>query len=693
MTPETATSTLPADTTRGLAAANCHEDGSAPQAPAGARVVALAGAPNVGKSTLFNALTGARRTVGNWPGTTVEVGRGAWALPGEQVSLVDLPGAYSLDPMSPDEELTRDLLLAADPAARPGAVVVIASAAHLARSLYLVAQVRETTLPVVVVLTMIDVAARRGIEIDTAALERALGCPVVSVDPRRRRGHEDLDRVVLAALDAGPATPRVDPARVRVQPCGCRGCTADAPCSCCPHDLVEPALDGEHTAYELERADERFAWIERAVTAGVTERADVRQTWTDRIDRWVTAPVIGPLIFLAVMWAVFQVTTVVAAPLQDGLDQLVSGPVSAAVSAGLGAIGLGGGLIEGFLVNGLIAGVGMVLTFVPLMGLMFLLIAVLEDSGYMARAAVVTDRLMGRLGLPGRAFLPLVVGFGCNVPAISATRILPNARHRILTSLLVPFTSCSARLTVFVLLATTFFPERAGTVVFAMYLTSILLVVLIGLLLRSTLWRAVGADPLVIDLPPYQRPTARLSLSVMWLRLKGFLRTAGGIIVATVCVVWLLQMIPGGGGGTFGAVPVEDSLYAAVSRFVAPVLAPAGFGDWQAVSALVVGFIAKEAVISSWAQTYALAEPASERQPGALGQHLLATFESSSGGHAGVAVVAFMVFLLAYTPCVATISAQKREIGVRWTALGLVLGLVVAWVLAVLVFQVGRLIW
>ena len=196
MTPDSGAPTLSAlasgTAPRPAAAPNCHEDGAAPQAPPGARVVALAGAPNVGKSTLFNALTGARRTVGNWPGTTVEVGRGAWGLPGEQVSLVDLPGAYSLDPMSPDEELTRDLLLAADPAARPDGVIVIASAAHLARSLYLVAQVRETSLPVVVVLTMLDVAARRGIEIDTAALERALGCPVVSVDPRRRRGRCDI---------------------------------------------------------------------------------------------------------------------------------------------------------------------------------------------------------------------------------------------------------------------------------------------------------------------------------------------------------------------------------------------------------------------------------------------------------------------------------------------------------------------
>ncbi|NHI18821.1 ferrous iron transport protein B [Phycicoccus endophyticus] len=625
--------------------------------------MALAGAPNVGKSTLFNALTGARRTVGNWPGTTVEVGRGAVAVGPQTVAVVDLPGAYSLDPMSPDEQLTRDLLLATDGSA-PDVVVVVASAAHLARSLYLVAQLRETSRPVVVALTMEDVAARRGQRVDAAALTAALGCPVVALDPRRRSGTERLVTAVEHALHCGPLVPRPG---------------------------ARPAGDEDPEA-DLRLADERFGWVEQAVTAAVHETGARARTWSDRIDRVATAPVVGPLLFLAVMWAVFQVTTTVAAPLQDALDALVTGPVSSGASWLVGAVGLGATPVEGFVVDGLVAGVGMLLTFVPLMALMFLLLAVLEDSGYMARAAVVTDRLMRRIGLPGRAFLPLVVGFGCNVPAVAATRILPTVRQRVLTALLVPFTSCSARLTVYVLLARTFFPEHAGTVVFAMYLASIVLVVLVGLALRSTLWRSMGAEPLVIDLPPYQRPTVRLSLSVMWLRLQGFLRTASGIIVVTVVAVWLLQSLPAG-GGSFGEVPVEDSVYASISRTVAPALDPAGFGQWESVSALVVGFVAKEAVISSWAQTYALAEPSSARSPGALGDQLTATFDASSGGHGAVAVLAFMVFLLAYTPCVATLAAQRREIGTRWTVFGVLVQLVVAWTLAVVVFQVGRVFW
>ncbi|MFL6079911.1 MAG: ferrous iron transport protein B [Ornithinibacter sp.] len=630
----------------------------------GAPVVVLAGAPNVGKSTLFNALTGARRTVGNWPGTTVEVGRGGCVVEGRVADVVDLPGSYSLDPLSPDEALTRDVVLA-EGDERPDVVVLVASAAHLARSLYLVAQVRETSLPVVVALTMGDVAERRGIQVDADALAMVIGCPVVALDPRRRSGVDGLVAAAGAALDVGVLATRTggaEPVAVHVED------------------------------DELAAADERFGWIDAAVTASVSRRAMTRRTWSDRIDRFATAPVLGPLLFLGVMWLVFQATTTLAAPLQNALGAFVSGPVSSVGGRLVDAVGLGGTPVRGLVVDGVIAGVGMLLTFVPLMALMFLLLAVLEDSGYLARAAVVSDRTMSRLGLPGRAFLPIVVGFGCNVPAVSATRILPNARHRVLTALLVPFTSCSARLTVYVLLATTFFPAHAGTVVFGMYVVSILLVVVVGLGLRATLWRAVGADPLVIDLPPYQRPTLRLSLSVTWLRLQGFLRTASGIIVATVVVVWLLQSIPVG-VGSFGDVPVSESLYAALSRAVAPLLSPAGFGQWEAVSALLVGFVAKEAVISSWAQTYALVEPASSHDPGALGVQLHHTFAVASGGHTAAAVAAFMVFLLAYTPCVATLSAQRRELGTRWTAFGVGLQLVIAWTLAVLVFQVGSMLW
>lgn len=655
----------------------CCQTGGGVGAGADAPVVALAGAPNTGKSTLFNALTGARVTMGNWPGTTVEVSRGVWKTtketaactcedcdcdPAEQrldMTLIDLPGAYSLDPHSPDEALTHELLVGGPEDERPDLAIVACDASRLVNSLYLVSQLRERGTRMVVALTMLDVAEKRGTKISMARLARALGCPVVGIDPRRRTGLDRLARTVRSTLDQPARAARPVPV----------------------------------TTDSLELDDDRFSWIAGAVEASTTSASAQSMSPSDRVDRWVTAPVLGPLIFLGVMWLVFQVTTAVAAPLQDFLDGVVSGPVTDAAEWLIGVLGLTGTWIDGLVVDGLIAGVGTVLTFVPLMALMFVLLALLEDSGYLARAAVVTDRLMRSIGLPGRAFLPLIVGYGCNVPAVSATRILPSAKQRILTALLVPFTSCTARLTVFVMLGTVFFGNAAGTVVFAMYVVSILIIIGVSLLLRGTLWRKEPIEPLVIDLPTYQVPTLRLTASVTWVRLKGFLQTAAGIIVVTVAAVWFLQSMPAHPGQNFGEVPVEDSVYGVVAQTVAPVFEPAGFGSWETTSTLVVGFVAKEAAIASWAQTYAVAEPDDSGTPGDLGSRILATFTESSGGHPIPAALAFMVFFMAYTPCVATLAAQQREIGLKWTLFGVALQLVTAWVLAVAVFQVGRLFW
>lgn len=633
---------------RKTAAPSCHSTSSMRIAKEGTPVLALVGAPNSGKSTLFNALTGAKVQTGNWPGTSVEISRGLWNAQPEAFDIIDLPGAYSLDPMSPDEEFTRDMLVESPPCERPDVVVVLVDATAPARGLNLAFQIAEHPYRVVIGVTKEDIAKRQGISIDTSALSRQVGIPVISVNGRRRENLDALEREVARAMRTEPRT-------------------------------IRPNAD----------LDQRFVDLNTAEKVAVS-RTDTGAPLSQRVDRLVLHPVLGPILFLAVMWAVFFITTTVASPLQDGLEAFITGPVSAAARSILPD----NWLITGLLVDGLIGGVGMVLTFAPLLALMFLCLAVLEDSGYMARAAVVTDRVMRAIGLPGKAFIPIVVGYGCNVPAISATRVLGDVRHRILTCLLIPFTSCSARLIVFMMLAQVFFPAHAGSAIFAMYVLSIALVVLVGLALRRTVWRAMPAEALVIDLPAYQLPTFGLTLSVMWVRLKGFLHTAGGIIVATVVVIWLLMSIPVTSGHSFneGAVPPEDSAYGAVSKVMSPVFAPAGFDSWSLTGPLVTGFVAKETLISTWAQTYAVEDVTDdapeEQAESPLASHIRADFDAASGGHGLAAVWAYMVFLLAYTPCVATVAAQRREIGWKWTLIGFALQLATAWILAVGVFQV-----
>ena len=633
---------------RKTAAPSCHSTSSMRIAKEGTPVLALVGAPNSGKSTLFNALTGAKVQTGNWPGTSVEISRGLWNAQPEAFDIIDLPGAYSLDPMSPDEEFTRDMLVEAPPCERPDVVVVLVDATAPARGLNLAFQIAEHPYRVVIGVTKEDIAKQQGISIDTSALSHEVGIPVVSVNGRRRENLDALEREVARAMHTDPRT-------------------------------IRPNAD----------LDQRFVDLDAAEKAAVS-RTDTGEPLSHRADRLVLHPVLGPILFLAVMWAVFFITTTVAGPLQDGLEAFITGPVSAAARSILPD----NWLLTGLLVDGLIGGVGMVLTFAPLLALMFLCLAVLEDSGYMARAAVVTDRVMRAIGLPGKAFIPIVVGYGCNVPAISATRVLGDVRHRILTCLLIPFTSCSARLIVFMMLAQVFFPAHAGSAVFAMYVLSIALVVLVGLALRRTVWRAMPAEALVIDLPAYQLPTFRLTISVMWVRLKGFLHTAGGIIVATVVVIWLLMSIPVTGGHSFNeeAVPPQDSAYGAVAQAMSPVFAPAGFGSWSLTGPLVTGFVAKETLISTWAQTYAVEDVTDdapeEQAESPLASHIRADFDAASGGHGLAAVWAYMVFLLAYTPCVATVAAQRREIGWKWTLIGFALQLGSAWILAVGVFQI-----
>ena len=651
--------------------------------------VVFVGNPNVGKSSMFNALLGARTRTMNAPGTTVSITCGQYRYKSSKTTknpqnwqFVDTPGTYSLSPMSPDEQVAVDALTGASGMPVPDLAVVVLDATALSRSLYLLSMVVELGLPTVVALTMNDLAVRNGCGVDAERLSHLLdGMPVVAIDGRTGDGGKALADAIAASFEGTPV-----PHGLTALPTA----TADA-------DMK--TADGL-SVWAESRADARLDW-----TAGILRGLDMHAvdhvTLSDRIDRVLLHPVIGVLVFLAVLFVVFQATTTLASPMQDWIDVTFRGWCTDGLDLLLGLFGpsVSGGWLRSLLVDGLLDGVVTVLTFIPVMGIMFLLLSILEDSGYMARAAFVMDRAMRALGLDGRAFLPIIVGFGCNLPALAATRTLSDSRQRVLTGMLVPFAACSARLSVFLVLAHAFFPKYAGLVVFLMYVASVMVILLVGVLLRHTMFRGLEPEPLMLALPAYQCPRAlQLARSVL-LRLWGFIRGASVIIISMITALWLLQGIPvtANAGGFAHVDDVHDSAYGVLADAVAPVFAPAGFDDWHASAALITGFVAKEVVVGSMSQSYHADEPddATSQQAGegTLGQKLRASFDQSSHGHGKAAAIAFLLFALAYTPCLATVAEMRRQFGTKVAARSVLLSLAVAYVIAIIAFQTLRLIW
>ena len=653
------------------------------------RRVVFVGNPNVGKSSMFNALLGARTRTMNAPGTTVSITCGQYhyekpktAGNAQNWQFVDTPGTYSLAPMSPDEQVAVDALIGMSGMPVPDLAVVVLDATALSRSLYLLSMVVELGLPTVVALTMNDLAVRNGCGVDAERLSHLLdGMPVVAIDGRTGDGGKALADAIAASFEGTPV-----PHGLTALPTA----TADA-------DMK--TADGL-SVWAESRADARLDW-----TAGILRGLDMHAvdhvTLSDRIDRVLLHPVIGVLVFLAVLFVVFQATTTLASPMQDWIDVTFRGWCTDGLDLLFGLFGpsVSGGWLRSLLVDGLLDGVVTVLTFIPVMGIMFLLLSILEDSGYMARAAFVMDRAMRALGLDGRAFLPIIVGFGCNLPALAATRTLSDSRQRVLTGMLVPFAACSARLSVFLVLAHAFFPKYAGLVVFLMYVASVMVILLVGVLLRHTMFRGLEPEPLMLALPAYQCPRAlQLARSVL-LRLWGFIRGASVIIISMITALWLLQGIPvtANAGGFAHVDDVHDSAYGVLADAVAPVFAPAGFDDWHASAALITGFVAKEVVVGSMSQSYHADEPddAASQQAGegTLGQKLRASFDQSSHGHGKAAAIAFLLFTLAYTPCLATVTEMRRQFGTKVAARSVLLSLAVAYVIAIIAFQTLRLIW
>jgi len=727
--------------------------------------VALVGNPNAGKSTLFNALTGARAKVMNAPGTTVELQKGTWqsgindSLSNKSlgfsnhnlnIELIDLPGTYSLIARSPDERVTSSFI-------QEGAdlIVVILDATALARSLYLLSQVLDTGIPVIAAITMLDVAATRGVRPDLTALADGIGVPLVAVDPRSGTGLSAFIATMTKQLQLSATQPsteqgcecdhhaieerdgvgwpkyqaagkyfalkeprtRVRSATSNVAGGGNAATNHQKKCRCgntLGTAAIEPNTDANDPQFDTEAAD-RFAWTERvlAATLPASNLGQPVRSFSDRLDRLLLHPLLGIPMFALIMWLVFQLTTTIATPLVDGIAGFFDGPVTRLLQS----ITPDGSWVQSLLVNGILTGVGTVLSFTPLLALVFLGITLLEDSGYLARAAYVTDRALRKLGLDGRAMVPLVIGFGCNVPAIAATKTIPDARRRLLTGLLVPLTSCPAMLTIYVLVAAAFFPGHVGSVIFAMYFLSATLVVLGGFLLHKTLFRSLqSTQPLVLALPAYRFPKLKFIIQTCFTRVVDFIKSAGGVIAGVLVLVWLLSAIPAPGAAgraadvRFAQVPIEYSLYGRAARSVAPALAPAGLDDWRITSALATGFIAKEATVGALAQTLGANEAVGTGAAGVsetgngsvygngnalsnenwLAARFHETLAQSSGGYPTAAAAAFLVLVLANTPCLATVATQRRQFGWRWAAASMGGQIVLAWVLAVLTFQLFR---
>ncbi|VVC75202.1 Ferrous iron transport protein B [Aquicella siphonis] len=681
--------------------------------------VALAGNPNCGKTTLFNALTGARQRVGNWPGVTVERKSGYFTQSGVTVEVTDLPGIYSLTLAS---QSAVDEAIAADFIASGAAdlIIQVADASQLERHLYLTCQLLERGAPLLLALNMMDVARARSIRIDTAQLSRLLGCPVATLEANKGGGVPALKKM---ASDRGCAS--AAPARVSYPDIVQKAVRELAPQ--CGESLAVRLLedDGEAQRQVLPEiraqvrekqaqiqqaagedadiliADARYRFINQILASCVSRQTQNTTTWTSRIDAIVLNRVLGIPVFLGVMYLLFVFSINIGGAFQDFFDISSQALFVDGFAAGLAYLGAPAWLSALF-ADGIGKGINTTVTFIPVIGSMFLFLAFLEDSGYMARAAFVVDRFMRALGLPGKAFVPMIVGFGCNVPAVMGARTLENRRDRILTVMMTPFMSCGARLAIFAVFTAAFFPRGGQNIIFALYLTGILMAVLTGLLLRQTVLKG-EPSPLVMELPVYHMPRMQTLLLHAWQRLKGFVYRAGRLIVPICVLIGALNALNLDGtmnNGEGGA----HSLLSLAGQWVTPVFAPMGIqaDNWPATVGLVTGVLAKEVVVGTLNTLYSqvghlsaagvaggadilgglmqalqsipqnlsqlssvFGNPVLAQAPiGTVNQGVYGLMYEQFDGQAGAA--AYLLFVLLYFPCISTLAAMMRELHRGW---------------------------
>lgn len=663
-------------------------------------ILALAGQPNVGKSTVFNALTGLDQHVGNWAGKTVEKMTGHFHQGGRRYEIVDLPGTYSLTSGSEEERIARDYLIH-NP---PDAVIALVNAASLERNLYLVAELLLLPVPVVVGLNMVDVAKSHGTHVEAHVLEAALGLPVVELVASKGRGLRRLIDAAQTLVDHPesfqPSRPEIREKHRPVLDEIDRLLTGHAPAAY-PREwlalkllegdtdvaeLVEKAVPGEvwesvygiladHEDAYLDIAGGRYDWIARMVRAAVVQPHRGVTVITDRIDRVATHPLWGLIVLLAALAALFAVTYSVAGPATSALSELISGAFSDWLRDVLGGAP---GWLSGLIVDGVVAGAGTVLSFVPILIIFFAALGLLEDVGYMARTAYVMDRYMHWMGLHGKSCMPLLLGFGCNVPAILGTRIIEERRARLLTMILTPFVPCAGRLAVLTFLGAAFFGRAAPWAMAALVGGNLVLLGLIGMGINKLIFKG-ERSAFIMEMPLYHTPNVRTIGLYVWRNTWAFVKKAGTLIVIMSAVVWALSSYPGPDEG--------DSVLAVVGRFLEPVGGLMGLGDWRLIVALVSGFVAKE---NSVATLGVLFGSGAAEAAGATGAGLAAKVAAVL---TPAAATAFLVVQMTFLPCVATVAAFRQESrSWRWTGASVGLTLVVAFVLGVVVYQVGSLL-
>ncbi len=664
-------------------------------------IVGLAGNPNVGKTTVFNQLTGMRQHVGNWPGKTVERAEGHFNHGDYKYDLIDLPGNYALSAHTMEEIVSRDFIVDDD----SDVIVNVVDAANLERNLYLTVQMMELGANLILAVNMNDFARKKDHIIDMDLMSELLGFPVIEINAKTKDGFEELlNTIENVAENPKDSSEKLSYSNdIKGHLSEIQGfIEQDDNLLNVPSvwtavkllekdtiviDKVQHSSNGSRIMVEADKvskhlfdvyqegpeeviASARYAFIDGLVAEAVSKPAVEKETMTDKIDKIVTNRILAPFVFLIIMWAMFQVTFTVGAPFQDMISELF-----AALSSWVSTF-LGGGILASFVCDGIIGGVGGVLTFLPIIILMFLFLSVLEDCGYLARAAFTLDKLMHKIvGLHGKAFIPMILGFGCGVPAIMATRTMENEGDRMLAMMLVPFMSCTARLPIYAIFVAAFFSDNGGNVLLAIYLLGIVVALIVAAILKRTMFKGLST-PFVMELPSYKVPSVKGALLHTWEKVKGFLRKAGTIILVFSILLWILQNV-----FPWGGTDPQMSLLGMIGTTIAPIFAPLGFGTWQAAVAIISGLAAKEIVVSTFGT---LAGMEGDDEAGIT--HLIQnTFTPLSG-------FSFMAFTLLYTPCVAAIGAIKNETnGYRWAATMCVITLVTAYIVSFLIYNIGLL--